>query len=99
MSVSGTNRDEMTIGQVARRFRITLQTLYFYEDEGLIRPRRENGRRVFDAALIDRIAFILDKKKEGLSLALIGTMLSELCAIVAVACTGLFTLAELALPV
>jgi DNA-binding transcriptional MerR regulator len=70
-------RADLTIGQVARKFRLTLQTLYFYEDEGLIRPYRAFGRRLYDKATVERLAFILNKKNLGHSLAKIAVLLTE----------------------
>jgi DNA-binding transcriptional MerR regulator len=77
MSIQTKERSDLTIGQVARKFRLTLQTLYFYEDEGLIRPYRASGKRLYDQATIERLAFILDKKNLGHSLADIAVLLTQ----------------------
>jgi DNA-binding transcriptional MerR regulator/uncharacterized glyoxalase superfamily protein PhnB len=47
---------ELTIGEVARRTGLTPRTLRYYEDLGLLDPARTSaGRRVYDAAALDRL--------------------------------------------
>ena len=77
MNIELKERCDLTIGQVARKFRLTLQTLYFYENEGLIRPYRAAGKRLYDEATVERLTFILDKKNLGHSLADIAVLLGE----------------------
>lgn len=67
----------LTTGQVARRFKISLQTLHFYDDEGLVIPERSDGRRLYNEASLQRLAFVLEKKRMGLSLAKIALILAE----------------------
>lgn len=67
----------LTTGQVARRFKISLQTLHFYDDEGLVIPERCDGRRIYDQASLQRLAFVLEKKRMGLSLAKIALILAQ----------------------
>ena len=67
----------LTTGQVARRFKISLQTLHFYDDEGLVIPERSDGRRVYNQASLQRLAFVLEKKRMGMSLAKIALILAE----------------------
>lgn len=57
-------------GQVANELGVGVQTLHFYEREGLIPPpaRADNGYRIYDAPLIDRIRFIRKAQSLGLSL-------------------------------
>lgn len=60
----------MLAGQVAKDLGIGVQTLHFYEREGLIpAPRRaENGYRVYDTALVDRVRFVRKAQALGLTL-------------------------------
>src|SRR5271167_1830751 len=60
--------DEMTIGEVAREFGVTLRTLRFYEDRGLIRPRRLGNSRFYAGADRVRLAMILKGKQLGFTL-------------------------------
>jgi DNA-binding transcriptional MerR regulator len=60
--------DEMTIGEVAREFGVTLRTLRFYEDRGLIRPRRLGNSRFYGGADRVRLAMILKGKQLGFTL-------------------------------
>ena len=39
--------DEMTISQMSRLYGVSLRTLRFYEDRGLIKPRREGNARYY----------------------------------------------------
>lgn len=57
-------------GQVAKDLGVGVQTLHFYEREGLIpSPRRaENGYRIYDSALVDRVRFIRKAQSLGLTL-------------------------------
>jgi hypothetical protein len=41
---------EMTISQMSRLFGVSLRTLRFYEDRGLIKPRREGNARFYRGA-------------------------------------------------
>lgn len=61
---------ELFAGQVAKDLGIGVQTLHYYEREGLITsPRRaENGYRVYDPALVDRVRFIRKAQSLGLTL-------------------------------
>jgi DNA-binding transcriptional MerR regulator len=59
---------EMTIGQMARAFSVSLRTLRFYEDRGLIKPRREGNARYYRGADRVRMEMILKGKKLGFTL-------------------------------
>lgn len=60
----------MLAGQVAKDLGIGVQTLHYYEREGLIPTpnRTESGYRIYDAALIDRVRFIRKAQSLGLTL-------------------------------
>lgn len=47
-----------TISQVAERFGLTLRALRFYEDKGLISPKREGARRLYSDFDVERVAQI-----------------------------------------
>ena len=66
-----------TIGDLAREFGVTLRTLRFYEDRGLLSPRREGTARIYDARDRSRLAVILKGKQLGFTLTEIRAMLAE----------------------
>ena len=57
------------IGELAREFDVTTRTIRFYEDQGLLTPRRRGQTRIYSPA--DRVALklILRGKRLGFSLA------------------------------
>lgn len=57
------------ITELCREFGITLRTIRFYEDKGLVAPRRINGTRVYTRRDRARLALILRSKAIGASLA------------------------------
>jgi DNA-binding transcriptional MerR regulator len=59
---------EMTISQMSRVFGVSLRTLRFYEDRGLIKPRREGNARYYRPADRVRMEMILKGKKLGFTL-------------------------------
>lgn len=64
-----------TIGELAREFDVTLRTLRFYEDKGLVNPRREGSARVYGRRDRARLKLVLMGKRVGLSLSEIREML------------------------
>lgn len=64
------------IGDLAREFDITLRTLRFYEDRGLIQPRREGSTRLYCEEDRARLRVILLAKQVGFSLVDIQEVLS-----------------------
>ncbi|MBF9235065.1 MerR family transcriptional regulator [Microvirga alba] len=66
-----------TIGDLAREFGVTLRTLRFYEDRGLLSPRRDGTARIYDARDRDRLSVILKGKQLGFTLTEIRAMLAE----------------------
>ena len=56
---------EMTISQMSRLFGVSLRTLRFYEDRGLIKPRREGNARYDRGTDRIRLEMILKGKKLG----------------------------------
>jgi Hg(II)-responsive transcriptional regulator len=69
---------ELTIGQIARRTGIGIETIRFYERKGLIDepPRKESGYRQYDENAIARLTFIQQAKTLGFSLREINELLS-----------------------
>ncbi len=67
---------EFTIGELAKEFGVTLRALRFYENKGLIAPRRQGLSRFYSQADRDRLALILKGKKLGFTLSEIRQMVS-----------------------
>jgi MerR family transcriptional regulator, copper efflux regulator len=63
-------RKPMTIGQVAKLSGVGVETIRFYEREGLLNKpkRKESGYRLFEAEVVSRIKFIKRAKQLGFSL-------------------------------
>jgi DNA-binding transcriptional MerR regulator len=57
-----------SIAELAREFAITARTIRFYEDEGLIKPRRQGLTRLYTAGDRTRLGWILRGKRLGFSL-------------------------------
>ena len=66
---------EMTISQMSRMFGVSLRTLRFYEDRGLIKPRREGNARYYRGADRVRMEMILRGKKLGFTLSEINDLI------------------------
>jgi len=68
----------LTIGKVAQRAGIGVETIRFYEREGLIEPpeRRESGYRQYKEEAVDRLRFIRRAKELGFTLREIRDLLS-----------------------
>src|SRR3954454_756861 len=60
----------MTIGQVARQAGVGVETLRFYERQGLLEDpgRRASGYRQYDPAVVGRLRFIQRAKALGFTL-------------------------------
>lgn len=59
---------EYSIGDLAREFDVTPRTIRFYEDQGLLAPRREGQRRIYTQRERTRLKLTLRGKRLGLSL-------------------------------
>ena len=64
------------ITELAREFGISLRAIRFYEDKGLLAPRRINGGRAYTRRDRVRLGLILRGKAVGMSLAEIEHILS-----------------------
>lgn len=67
----------ITIGQVARRADVSMDTVRFYERRGLLRepPRNESGYRLYDEDAVQRLRFIRRAKALGFTLSEITDLL------------------------
>ncbi|HVL72176.1 MAG TPA: MerR family DNA-binding transcriptional regulator [Beijerinckiaceae bacterium] len=66
-----------TIGDLAREFGVTLRTLRFYEDRGLLSPKRQGSARLYGARDRKRLGVILEGKQLGFTLTEIRAMLDD----------------------
>ena len=66
-----------TIGDLAREFGVSLRTLRFYEDRGLLKPLRAGASRLYDGAQRARLELILTGKQLGFTLAEIQRLLER----------------------
>ena len=67
--------DTFGIADLAREFGVTARTIRFYEDRGLIAPKRAGQRRIYGARDRVRLKLIMRGKRLGLSLEDIGQIL------------------------
>jgi DNA-binding transcriptional MerR regulator len=66
-----------TIRQLADEFGLTVRTIRFYEEKGLLAPaRKENGRRLYSARDRVRLGTIVQIRKMGFSVSDIPGMLA-----------------------
>lgn len=70
--------EELTIGKIAGRTGVGIETIRFYERQGLIAPppRTDAGYRLYPADTVARLRFIKNAKQLGFSLKEIGELLS-----------------------
>ncbi len=73
---AGGSENVYRIGDLAREFNVTLRTLRFYEDKGLVTPRRSGTTRIYSDSDRNRLKLILFSKKVGFSLLEIRELLS-----------------------
>lgn len=59
----------LAISEMSERFEVTLRTLRFYEEKGLLNPVRKGARRFYGERDVSRMRVILQAKKIGLTLA------------------------------
>ena len=74
----GASAKSLTIGQVAKQAGVGIETIRFYEREGIIEepPRRESGYRDYDGEAVTRLQFIKRAQDLGFSLKEIGELLA-----------------------
>jgi len=62
------DRDVFTIGELARECGITARTLRFYEEKGLLNPRRDGLERLYSRRDRARLKYVLMGRNVGFSL-------------------------------
>ena len=65
-----------TISELAQEFSITPRTIRFYEDQGIVSPRREGRNRVYSARDRTRLKLALRGKRLGLQLSEIVSLIN-----------------------
>ncbi|MCP4301223.1 MAG: MerR family DNA-binding transcriptional regulator [Gammaproteobacteria bacterium] len=68
MGSNAIENETYSIGELAEEFGITSRTLRLYEEEGLLDPRREGTRRIYNERNRVRLRLILRGKRLGWSL-------------------------------
>ena len=67
--LQSTMSNSFTISELAGEFGVTTRTIRFYEDQGLLSPKREGTNRVFSQRDRVRLKLALRGKRLGFSLA------------------------------
>jgi DNA-binding transcriptional MerR regulator len=75
VSAEQDRKSAFSIGELSREFGVTLRTIRFYEDKGLLSPRRQGMTRLYSRRDRARLKLILLGKRVGFSLVEIGDML------------------------
>ena len=68
MWTDSAERGEFSISELSREFDVTPRAIRFYEDQGLLAPRREGQRRIYTARDRTRLKLTLRGKRLGLTL-------------------------------
>ena len=63
-----TERAEFSISELSREFDVTPRAIRFYEDQGLLAPRRDGQRRIYTPRDRTRLKLTLRGKRLGLTL-------------------------------
>ena len=74
-AAAGAEEREFLISDLSREFDVTLRALRFYEDRGLLSPRRIGTMRIYSTQDRARLSVILKGKQLGFTLAEIQEML------------------------
>src|SRR5690349_19146802 len=72
----GSNSRLFTIREMARDFQVSTRALRFYEDRGLLQPRRESTNRRYDARDRLHLKMILKGRQLGFTLSEIHDILA-----------------------
>ncbi len=67
-NVTEKERSEYSIGDLSREFDVTPRAIRFYEDQGLLAPRRDGQRRIYSLRDRTRLKLTLRGKRLGLTL-------------------------------
>lgn len=65
---AGDDAEFLRIGEMSKRFDVTLRALRFYEDKGLLSPKREGANRLYSRQDCTRLRMILLGRKVGFTL-------------------------------
>src|SRR4051812_22370700 len=68
MMIEATDRSEFSISELAREFDVTPRAIRFYEDQGLLAPKRDGQRRIYTPRDRTRLKLTLRGKRLGLTL-------------------------------
>jgi DNA-binding transcriptional MerR regulator len=68
MMLEATERTEFSISELAREFDVTPRAIRFYEDQGLLAPKRDGQRRIYTPRDRTRLKLTLRGKRLGLTL-------------------------------
>ena len=68
MVMDATEPSEFSISELAREFDVTPRAIRFYEDQGLLAPRRDGQRRIYTPRDRTRLKLTLRGKRLGLTL-------------------------------
>ena len=70
------SQEQFSISDLSQEFDVTTRAIRFYEDEGLLEPRRQGRRRVYTVRDRVRLKLILRGKRLGFSLSEIGDIIT-----------------------
>lgn len=73
---NGASSEYFTIGDLSREYSVTLRALRFYEDKGLLAPKREGTSRLYSRTDRTRLTLILKGKRFGFTLSEISAMIA-----------------------
>ena len=68
MLTDSAERGEFSISELSREFDVTPRAIRFYEDQGLLAPRRDGQRRIYTVRDRTRLKLTLRGKRLGLTL-------------------------------
>ena len=68
MTIEATEPTEFSISELAREFDVTPRAIRFYEDHGLLAPKRAGQRRIYSPRDRTRLKLTLRGKRLGLTL-------------------------------
>ena len=73
--------EHLRVGQVAQRAGVSTRALRYYEEQGLLEPRRtHSGHRVYTASAVERVQLIQQLFAAGLSSSLLAVLLPAIDA-------------------
>lgn len=92
---AGLPRHHYSISELSERFGMTMRTLRFYEEKGLLNPGRRGNRRLYTLADVNAIADIVRLKAMGLAIADIQSVMKAVRGHnVEIACANVLRLAR-----